>query len=75
MVESEEFFMIRDLKSKGMNVTQIAREFDLDRKTVRKWLESDKLPTYRKKSARNSKLENYKTFIIQRMNEGCVNAW
>lgn len=74
MVQSEEFFMIRDLKSKGMNITQIARELDLDRKTVTKWLKSDQLPAYRKKVQRESKLENYKAYIIERMNEGCVNA-
>ncbi|MEG6510996.1 IS21 family transposase [Desulforamulus ruminis] len=74
MVKSEEFFMIRDLKSKGMNITQIAQELDLDRKTVAKWLKSDQLPVYRQKVGYGSKLDNYKTYIIERMNQGCVNA-
>ncbi|WP_019224716.1 IS21 family transposase [Dehalobacter sp. E1] len=66
--------MIRDLKSKGMNVTQIARELDLDRKTVSKWIKSNELPAYRKRARSKSKLDNYTTYIAQRMNEGCVNA-
>jgi transposase len=74
MVKSEEFFVIRDLKSKGMNITRIAQELDLDRKTVSKWLKSDHLPAYRKKAPCKSKLDDYKNYIIERMNEGCVNA-
>jgi len=66
--------MIRDLKSKGMNVTQIAQALDLDRKTVTKWLRSNELPAYRKKAQCESKLDDYKTYITERMNQGCVNA-
>lgn len=57
-----------------MNVTQIAQELNLDRKTVAKWLKSDQLPVYRKKSERNSKLDDHKEYIQERMNEGCTNA-
>lgn len=74
MVQSEEFFMIRDLKSKGMNVTQIAQVLDLDRKTVTKWLKRDQLPAYRRDVPSVSKLDPHKTYILQRMNEGCLNA-
>lgn len=74
MLQSEEFFMIRDLKSKGMNITQIAQELDLDRKTVRRWLRSDELPAYRKKPQYESKLGDYKKYIVERMNQGCINA-
>lgn len=74
MVQSEEFFMIRDLKSKGMNVTQIAYALNLDRKTVAKWLKSDQLPEYRERIRCECKLDKYKAYIIERMNEGCINA-
>lgn len=74
MIQSEEFFMIRDLKSKGMNITQIAETLDLDRKTVSRWLNCNQLPTYHRKPLQESKLYNYKTYILGRMNDGCVNS-
>lgn len=66
--------MIRDLKSKGMNITQIAETLDLDRKTVSKWLNCNQLPAYHRKPKQESKLDNYKTYILERMNEGCVSS-
>lgn len=66
--------MIRDLKSKGMNITQIAEAMDLDRKTVSKWLNCNQLPTYHRKPKQESKLDNYITYILERMHEGCVNS-
>ena len=74
MVQSEEFFMIRDLKSKGLSNIQIANALELDRKTVAKWLNSNQLPRYKKRTASKSKLDPYQTYILSRMNEGCVNA-
>ncbi|PUA34651.1 hypothetical protein C8Z91_34880 [Paenibacillus elgii] len=32
---------MKDMKQRGMNITQIAEELDRDRKTVGKWLEQD----------------------------------
>ena len=74
MLQREEFFMIRDMKSKGMSIAQISRELDIDRKTVSKWLKSDTLPGYSKRSPQPGKLDDYQTYILERMNEGCVNA-
>lgn len=74
MVLREEFFMIRDLKSKGMSNTQIAKEMDVDRKTVAKWLSIDEIPCYKKRLPILGKLDPYKTYILERMNEGCLNS-
>lgn len=74
MLQCEEFFMILDMKSKGMSIVQISRELEIDRKTAAKWLRSDELPRYRNRRAVSGKLEPFKTYILERMNEGCINA-
>jgi transposase len=74
MIQREEFFMIRDLKSKGWSIARIAKELSLDRKTVKKWLVNDELPHYHRKKQSSSKLEPFKSYILERMNEGCLNA-
>ncbi len=66
--------MIKDLKSKGLSNVQIARALELDRKTVAKWLKNNELPEYKLKTSLPSKLDTYKSYILSRMNEGCVNA-
>ena len=36
--------MIREMKEKGMSVTAIAEQLGIDRKTVRKYMNSEKVP-------------------------------
>lgn len=74
MVQSEGFFMIKDLKSKGLSNIQIAEQLGVDRKTVSKWIESKQLPKYQKRNTKPSKLDPYKTYILARMKEGCTNS-
>lgn len=74
MVKNGEYFMIKDMKQKGMNITQIAQELVRDRKTIRKWLESDEHQNYQRTKIKPSKLESFKAFIRERMDEGCLNA-
>ena len=57
-----------------MNITQIAESLDLDRKTVSRWLNCNQLLNYHRKPQQESKLDNYKTYILGRMNDGCVNS-
>jgi len=66
--------MIRDLKSKGLTNKQIADQMGLDRKTVSTWLKMNALPSYKRKTNKESKLEPFKAHVLQRMNEGCVNS-
>jgi len=40
----EVWMMIREMKEKGMSVTAIAEQLGIDRKTVRKYMNSDKVP-------------------------------
>lgn len=45
-----------------MDVVQIARQLDMDRKTVKKYVEADECPTYLKRS----KLDQYMGYMTQR---------
>ncbi|MFS0639245.1 IS21 family transposase [Mesobacillus foraminis] len=66
-----EFFMIKDMYQRGMSITDIAKELKMDRKTVKKYINSDALPVPRKRS-RNSKLDKFKEYIDRRMMEDQV---
>lgn len=74
MIEREQYYMLKALKANGMSITQIAELCDLNRKTVSKWVNSDEAPQYRMKKQRKSKLDDFKSYILARMNEGCSNA-
>lgn len=74
MITIEEYYMIKDLKNKGMSITQISKEMDVDRKTVSNWLKRNGPPTYQKRQIPEGKLDPFKDDVLQRMNEGCVNA-
>jgi transposase len=67
--------MIRELYQKGWTQTAIAKETGFDRKTIRKYLKGDKLPERKvseKKKA--SKLDPYKNYLLQRIQEGTTNC-
>ena len=36
--------MIREMREKGMSVTAITKQLDIDRKTIRKYMNSEKVP-------------------------------
>jgi predicted transcriptional regulator len=40
----EVWMMIREMREKGMSVTAIAEQLGIDRKTVRKYMNSEKVP-------------------------------
>ncbi len=65
MIDYELFSRIRNLHGReGLTVPQIARELDLDPRTVQKWLSE---PRFRQKSphARPSKLDPFKDSIVR----------
>lgn len=66
--------MIHEMKKRGMNISQIANELGRDRKTISKWLAESEPKSYQRQSSRPSKLEPFKAYIRQRMEEGCLNA-
>ena len=70
MLTKEEWLLIQDLHSQVLNISEIARETGHDRKTVRKYLNLKTEPEPQKRSARPSKLDPYKPYILKRLNEG-----
>ncbi|MCG2735495.1 MAG: IS21 family transposase [Candidatus Methanoperedenaceae archaeon] len=70
MIETEEWFMIRDLHAQGLNITEISNKTGFDRKTVRKYLKLRTIPEPKKRAKRDSKLDNFKDYIIKKLNEG-----
>jgi len=74
MVKNGEFFVIKEMRLKGMSITQIAEETGRDRKTIRKWLLKETHENYPARKPRPSKLDPFKDFIRTRMAEGCQNA-
>ena len=66
--------MIKDMKQKGMNITQIANELGRDRKTIRHWLKEDAPRSYSRAKKHGSKLDPHKDYIRGRMEEGCLNG-
>lgn len=55
-------------------MSQIARELGRDRKTVRKWLKEEEPGNYIRRTQIPLKIDPYRVYILQRMQEGCVNA-
>jgi transposase len=74
MVKNGEFFMIKEMKQRGMSITAIAKEMGRDRKTIRKWLQEKHPDIYHRNVAKPEKLSPFKSYIRQRMEEGCMNA-
>jgi len=74
MLKNGEFYLIKDMKQRGMSTTQIANELGRDRKTIRKWLKEDEPQKYQREVRKDSILDPYKAYIQSRMEEGCLNA-
>jgi len=68
MLKLEEFLMLRELHEQGLSISEIAKKTGYNRRTVRKYLESEVPPVAKKRSPKASKLDDYKDYIIQRLN-------
>ncbi len=74
MLKKEELFLIRDLSSQNLSISEIARQTGFDRKTVRKYLQLKTLPEPQKRHGRKSKLDPYKPYILKKLEEGSYTA-
>ncbi|AAM05481.1 IS21-like element ISMac9 family transposase [Methanosarcina acetivorans] len=70
MLKKEDLFLIRDLSSQNLSISEIARQTGFDRKTVRKYLQLKTLPEPQKRPGRKSKLDPYKPYILKKLEEG-----
>ena len=70
MITQREFFMIHELKAQGLSISEIARRLCIDRKTVRKYLQSNpnELEALRRQP-RPGKLTPYHGYLCQRLRE------
>lgn len=66
--------MIRELHQKGWTKTAIAEETGFDRKTVSKYINNDQVPRSSKRKDKESKLESFKPYVLQRIQEGTTNC-
>jgi len=62
MLVPEEWHMIREMREKGMSISEIARQMHMSRNTVKKHLRLDKPLEYKRKG-RKSKLDPVKPII------------
>ncbi len=69
MLKEEDLFLIRDLSSQNLSISEIARQTGFDRKTVSKYLHLKTLPEPQKRSGRKSKLDPYKSYILEKLKE------
>jgi transposase len=74
MLPTGEFFMIKDLYRQGWSISEIARHTGYNRRTVSKYAKAKVPPVSKKRSAKPSKLDAFKDYIIQRLNSDPLTA-
>ncbi|NLH79112.1 MAG: IS21 family transposase, partial [Acidobacteria bacterium] len=75
MVGKASWDEIRRLKeAEGLSVAELARRFDLDRKTVRRCLRGEEWHPYKRKESRSTILAPHHEFIEKRAPEVCYSA-
>jgi hypothetical protein len=62
------------LYTQGMTVSDISRKTGLDRKTVRKYTQVEKLPDWTDRRKRGSILDPFRDYLQERVAVGCHNA-
>ena len=68
----ERFEVVKELHGQGLYIAEIARQLNMDWKTVSKYVQADECPLYPgKRSRRPRKLDPYKEYITERWQSGC----
>lgn len=73
MLSVKDWGMIRSLKNSGLNISEISRKLNIDRKTVRKQLNLSSSASYKRKPI-ESKLDPYKDYIDKRLEKYSLTA-
>jgi transposase len=68
------FAAVKERRQQGAYTTDIAKEFNLSRKTVSLWVNSETLPPdTRGRYKRKCLIDDYIPYLIQRLDAGCTN--
>ena len=59
--------MIKKMAENGMNISDMAKELNMDRKTVKKYMKSKAVPKYKERKKRVHKLDPYRNYIKERI--------
>jgi transposase len=65
---------VEELKRQGLSISQISRITDYDPKTIRKYLRAPGVPQYGPRAPRPTKLDPFRAYIDQRLQQGVWNA-
>jgi transposase len=68
------FERVHELHQQGMPIRQIARELDMSRKSVRRYLRRERCPDWRPGRATRSGMDVHRDWIDARIAEGRINA-
>ena len=74
MLKMEEWLLIRDLYSQGLSISEISDRTGYDRKTVRKYINKKTTLEPQKRPTRSSKLDPYKPYLLEKLNESPYTA-
>ena len=66
--------MLRDSFDEGLSISEIARQTGYDRKTIRKYINSETPPMRNKRFRDPGKIAPFKEYIISRLNEHPLTA-
>ena len=73
MIRQDEAMLIHIMHKQGYSKKRIARELGISINTVRKYLEHDSEPKYSKRPQKPMKLDPYRSYIKQRLNDAHPN--
>jgi transposase len=70
----ERYSQVVALRQRGMSIRAIAQQMDLDRRTVRRWINADAFPEIAKRRPKPSILDPWKPYLRERWEQGCHNG-
>jgi transposase len=70
----ERYSQVVALRQRGVSIRAIAQQMDLDRRTVRRWINADVFPEIAKRKPKPSILDPWKPYLRERWEQGCHNG-
>lgn len=73
-MKGELWMEIRNDKLKGLSYVNIAKKYNIDRRTAKKYAEENKKPTYFYKNPRKREIDNYISYIDELLGDAPYSA-